>query len=91
MSVATLDRTLDMAMQLPSEQQEMLLEIMRRRQIEMRRREIAENAQASIAAFRAGELQPRSADEVINELRQSLEDNPFHQLQHLLVCSDTDP
>ena len=70
MSVATLDRTLDMAMQLPSEQQEMLLEIVRRRQIEMRRREIAEDAQAAIAAFRAGELQPRSADEVISELRR---------------------
>ena len=70
MSVATLDRTLDMAMQLPLEQQEMLLEIVRRRQIEMRRREIAEDAQVAIAAFRAGELQPRSADEVISELRR---------------------
>jgi len=31
MSVITLDRTLDMAMRLHSEQQEMLLEIVRRR------------------------------------------------------------
>jgi hypothetical protein len=63
-----------MAMQLPLEQQEMLLEIIRKRRIEVDRREMAKDAEASIAAFHAGKLKPQSADEVIAELRQTIED-----------------
>lgn len=61
-------------MQLPLEQQEMLLEIIRKRRIEVDRREMAKDAEASIAAFHAGKLKPQSADEVIAELRQTIED-----------------
>lgn len=39
-----------------------------------RREEIAADARASIAAFRAGELKAYSAEELIAELHQSLED-----------------
>lgn len=39
-----------------------------------RREEIAADARASIAAFQAGELKPYSAEDLIAELHQSLED-----------------
>ena len=74
MTVTTLDKAIDIATQLPPEQQEMLLEILQRRHVEARRKEIAEAAQESLAAFRAGKLSPQSADEVIAELRRTLED-----------------
>ncbi len=69
----TLDYAIDTAMQLPPEQQEMLLEILRKRQIEARRREIARDAQESLAAFRAGKLNGQTATEIIDELRRDVE------------------
>jgi hypothetical protein len=74
MNEITLDEALDTVMQLPLEQQEMLLEIIHSRHIENRRREMAQDAQASLAAFRAGELRPQSATDIITELRLSLTD-----------------
>jgi len=71
-SAATLDQALDMAMQLPLEQQEILLDILKRRQSERNRHEIAEDAQTSLAEFRAGRLVIQSADEAIDELHRSL-------------------
>ena len=38
---------------------------------ETRRREIARDAQESLAAFRSGQLEPQSAQAVITELQQS--------------------
>lgn len=73
MSAVTLDQTLEMAMQLPADQQEMLVEILKRRQSERTRREIAADARTSIAEFRSGYLAPQSAEEVIAELGRSLE------------------
>jgi hypothetical protein len=74
MNEITLDEALDTVMQLPLEQQEMLLEIIHGRHIENRRLEMARDAQASIAAFRAGQLKPQSAADIIAELRLSLID-----------------
>ena len=74
MNIVTLDKTIDMAMQLPIEQQEMLLEIIRKRRIEFNRQEIAKDAKASIDAFHSGKLKSQSADGVIAELRQTIED-----------------
>jgi hypothetical protein len=68
----TLDQALDIALQLPLEQQTMLIEIIRHRQIEARRTEIAANAQQAIEAFHQGQLVPQSADMAIAELRRSL-------------------
>lgn len=73
-NTVTLDQAIDAALQLPSEQREMLVDILRSRQIEMRRQEIAEDARTSIAAFRAGKLKAQSAENVIAELHQALED-----------------
>lgn len=68
MSTATLDQALDLVMQLPVEQQEILLEILRRRQVESRRQEIAQDANASLAEYRAGRLAPQSAEDAIADL-----------------------
>jgi 5,10-methenyltetrahydromethanopterin hydrogenase len=40
-------------------------------EIENRRKEIAEDARKSMAAFRAGELQPQPVGEIIDDLRES--------------------
>jgi hypothetical protein len=69
----TLDQVLDNALQLPLEQQEMLIRILQSRQNELRRTEIAEDAKKSLDDFRSGTLRPQSADEVISSLRQSLQ------------------
>ena len=74
MNIVTLDKALDIAMQLPLEQQEMLLEIIGKRRIEVHRLEMAKDAEASINAFRAGKLKSQLADEVIAELHQTIED-----------------
>jgi hypothetical protein len=72
MNITTLDQAIDTVMQLPLEQQEMLIDIVRSRHIENRRREIAKDAQESITAFHAGKLKPQPVNEIITELRQSL-------------------
>jgi hypothetical protein len=60
--------------QFPDEQQEMLIDLIRSWRTEARRREIARDAQESLAAFRSGQLEPQSALAVITELRQVSED-----------------
>lgn len=70
----TLDQVLDIALQLPPEQQTMLIEIIRQRQIEARRVEIATHAQQAIDDFHQGKLVPQSAETAIVELRRSLTD-----------------
>ena len=68
----TLDQALDAVNELPSEQREMLAEILRKRQIEERRNEIAASAREAIKSFQSGDLKAQSADEVIADLRASL-------------------
>ena len=70
MPEVTLDKVLESVMQLPEEQQEMLVEIIKHRHIEARRQEIAQGARESLALFRGGKLRPQTADEVIQELRR---------------------
>ena len=71
--MANLDEVLDRAMDLPIEQQEMLIQILQRRMIERRRDEIAQDAAFSIAEFRKGRLKAQTADEAIAELREFLQ------------------
>jgi hypothetical protein len=68
----TLDQALDVVEQLTTEEQEMLMEILRRRSAEEARREISRDAKASLMMVQSGNLKPQSADEVIARLRQSL-------------------
>ncbi|AFY54663.1 hypothetical protein Riv7116_2133 [Rivularia sp. PCC 7116] len=65
----TLNQVLGSALQLPYEQQEMLIKILQNRQHESRRAEIAKDAQKTLADFRAGNYQPQSAKSIIAELR----------------------
>lgn len=71
--MVTLSQVLETAMQLPVEQQEMLIEILHNRHLEQRREEIAEDARRSIQAFHAGKTQPQPVEDIILELRQSLD------------------
>jgi hypothetical protein len=73
--LSNLDRVLDAAMELPLEQQEILVQILKNRIIESRRDEIASDAAASIAEFQAGRLKVQTATEAIQELREYL-NNP---------------
>ncbi|MGB3766000.1 MAG: hypothetical protein WA947_05535 [Phormidesmis sp.] len=70
--MSTLEQALETASQLSIEQQQMLIEILQRRNIESRRAEIARDAQRSLADFRAGKLKTQSVDEIVSELRQFL-------------------
>ncbi len=67
----TLDQAIDTVQQLPTEQQEILVDILYHRHIEKRRREIAKDAKKSIADFHAGRLQSKSVQEIISELRMT--------------------
>ncbi|MEM7717384.1 MAG: hypothetical protein AAF349_28215 [Cyanobacteria bacterium P01_A01_bin.68] len=64
-----LNQVLESALELPYEQQEMLIKILQNRHYENRRAEIAEDAQKTLADFRAGNYQPQSAKSVVAELR----------------------
>jgi len=68
----SLDQVVETALQLPNEQQELLIKILQNRHHENRRTEIATDAKQTLADYRAGEFQPQSADHVIAALRQSL-------------------
>ncbi len=64
----TLDKVLDDIMQLDYSTREMLLDILKKRQIEERRKEIAANARKAKSDFKRGKLKARSAKEVIRHL-----------------------
>jgi len=68
------EQVVEMIKQFPAEQQEMLVDLIRSWRTETRRREIAHDAQESLAAFRSGQLEPQSAQAVITELRQPMDD-----------------
>jgi len=73
--LANLDQVLDAVMELPVEQQEILLQIIKKRLTENMRNEIASDAKISLAEFQAGKLQLKTATEAIQELREYL-NNP---------------
>ncbi len=69
----TFEQVVETIRRFPEEQQDMLIELIRVWRTENRRREIARDAQESLAAFRSGQLEPQSAQAVITELRQMSE------------------
>lgn len=71
--MVTLAAAIEIVEQLPTDQQDMLVEIIRNRQIERRREAIAQNGREAIAAYRAGELKSYTAEEAIAELRNMLD------------------
>ncbi len=71
----TFENALDIVSQLPREQQEMLIEIIRKRMIEDRRQEIMAECQEALTEYRTGKLQGMSATQAIADLRHYLQDN----------------
>lgn len=71
--MVTLAAAIEVVEQLPSDQQDLLVQIIRNRQIERRRDEIAENGREALAAYRAGELKSYTAEEAIAELRNMID------------------
>jgi hypothetical protein len=66
--MTTLEQAIDTVMQLPPQQQEMLITIINHRRIEERRKEIAKDACESLAAFRAGKLKPQPVQDILRAL-----------------------
>ena len=71
--MVTLTDALDAVEQLTDEDQEVFADIIRQRQIERRRDEIARDAQESMAAYRAGLLPSYTVEEAIAHLEMVLE------------------
>ncbi len=72
MHTVTLDSVLDKVMLLESEQRDMLVEIVRNRQLQARREEFIQGVREGLAAYDRGELKPQIAEEIIKELHESL-------------------
>jgi hypothetical protein len=72
--MSTLEQVLETALQLPYEQQEMLIKILQNRQHESHRAEMAADARQTLADFHAGKFRHQSAKDVIVALRQSLQE-----------------
>lgn len=72
--MVTFDKALDMVMELPPDEREMLLDIVRRRQIEVRRAEIALNAREARALLGAGKLKVEPLDKALARLHASLDE-----------------
>jgi len=70
----TFEEVLELVTELPVEQQELLIELVRRRTIDTRRRELARLSQEALAEFKTGNLKSQTATEAIAELRTYLKD-----------------
>jgi hypothetical protein len=65
----TIDKALDTIMKLDFYSREMILDILKKRQIEERRNEIAKNARISKKEFAKGKYHLLSSEEIIKHLR----------------------
>jgi hypothetical protein len=61
-------QALDIVERLPADDQEALIEVIRRRLIEQRRMEIARNARATVQAFREGRARYGTVDDLRRDL-----------------------
>jgi len=70
--MVTLEEAISTVNQLPIDQREMLLEIVKNQMIEAQREEIAKDAKEAIAAFHRGDLKPQPIENIIAELQAAL-------------------
>ena len=70
--MVTLEEAIFTVNQLPFEQRQMLLEIVKNQMIEAQREEIAQDAQDAISAFRRRDLKAQPIESIIAELRATL-------------------
>ena len=68
MMITPFQQALEFVEQLPIVDQETLIEVVRQRLVEQRRREIAANAQATLQAFREGHASYGTFDDLRREL-----------------------
>lgn len=66
--MVTLKQALSTVNQLPMEEREMLLEIVKNQMTEVYRQQMAEDAKNSIELFHQGKLKPQSIENIIAEL-----------------------
>ncbi len=64
----TFESALDAVSQLSIDQQEMLMDILRKRNAEMRRRQIIVECREGLAEYRSGVLKAQTAEEAIADL-----------------------
>ena len=65
----TFEQVLDLVTELSLEQQELLIDIVKKRTIQMRRQELVRSSQEALAEFKTGNLKAQTANEAIEELR----------------------
>ncbi|HEY4754529.1 MAG TPA: hypothetical protein VIH28_00600 [Ignavibacteriaceae bacterium] len=71
----TLDAALDAAMKLTPDERERLVEILNKRLIQERRKEIANEVKEVTELYNSGHLKPMTADEALDDLHSSLKAN----------------
>jgi hypothetical protein len=76
----TFEEALDLVSQLPIEQQEMLVDIVKRRYLEIRRKELAEECFEALAEYREGKLIPKTAQAAISDLHNYLSNVKLEKL-----------
>jgi hypothetical protein len=69
----TFESALDAVSQLSIDQQEILIDILRKRNAELRRRQILEECRESLIEYRSGVLKAQNAEEAIADLRSYLD------------------
>ena len=70
----TFESALDAVSQLSLEQQEILIDILRKRNAEVRRKEILEECREGLAEYQSGILKSQTAEAAIMDLRSYLND-----------------
>ncbi len=70
MHTITLDSVLDEVMLLSSEQRDMLVDILRGRQIELHREQMLRDVEEGLAEFKSGNLKPMTVQEIMKEARE---------------------
>ncbi|MBX2967774.1 MAG: hypothetical protein KF803_00250 [Cyclobacteriaceae bacterium] len=69
MKVSAIDKVLDSVMKLDFYSREVILEVLKNRQIEARREEIQQNAKRAKTEFLKGKIKPSAADSIIERLK----------------------
>ncbi len=64
----TFENALDAVSQLSLDQQEMLIDIIRKRNTELRRKQVLEECREGLVEYRSGVLKPMTAEEAIANL-----------------------
>ncbi|NJK51999.1 MAG: hypothetical protein HC936_02780 [Leptolyngbyaceae cyanobacterium SU_3_3] len=70
--MSTFEQALEIVAELPLEQQERLIALVRRPTMDIRSQELARSPQEALTEFRAGHLQAQTANKAIDELRNYL-------------------